>query len=304
MERGPEVPDTSRMYKDGMFRVLFKKRKNFLSLCGATKGVSYGRDTVMKDMTLRSALYTKQKNDVAFLINGTIFVFVEHQSTLNPNLPARFLSFVWQSYRSLYTPQQINGPRALIYPRPELEVFYNGVAPAPERAILRLSDLYAPPGPGDENPPMLDLFVRIYNINSGNNPELLDRCQPLREYQTFVELVREYEKTYSRHKAVDLAVDECMKRGILAEFFKIYGSEVKYMLYTEQYEAKLRGVWEDYGMERGMERGREEGIGIGMEKGLKKGLKKGQEEERRKIVSLLKKGVSTDELMKILAARR
>ena len=76
------------------------------------------------------------------------------------------------------------------------------------------------------------------------------------------------------------------------------------MLYTEQYEAKLRGVWEDYGMERGMERGREEGIGIGMEKGLKKGLKKGQEEERRKIVSLLKKGVSTDELMKILAARR
>ena len=34
------------------------------------------------------------------------------------------------------------------------------------------------------------------------------------------------------------------------------------------------------------------------------GRKKGQEEERRKIVSLLKKGVSTDELMKILAARR
>jgi predicted transposase YdaD len=68
------------------------------------------------------------------------------------------------------------------------------------------------------------------------------------------------------------------------------------MLYTEQYEAKLRGVWEDYGMEKGVERGREEGIGIGMEKGRKK--------ERREIVSLLKKGVSTDELMKILAARR
>ena len=190
----------------------------------------------------------------------------------------------------------INGPRALIYPRPELEVFYNGVAPAPERAILRLSDLYAPPGPWDENPPMLDLFVRIYNINSGNNPELLEQCQPLREYQTFVELVREYEKSYDRDKAVDLAVDECMKRGILAEFFKIYGSEVKYMLYTEQYEAKLRGVWEDYGMERG----RDEGIGIGRKEGI--GI--GRKEERREIVSLLKKGVSTDELMKILAARK
>jgi hypothetical protein len=56
------------------------------------------------------------------------------------------------------------------------------------------------------------------------------------------------------------------------------------MLYTEQYEAKLRGVWEDYGEERGMEKGREK--------------------ERREILSLLKKGVSTDELMKILAARR
>jgi len=68
------------------------------------------------------------------------------------------------------------------------------------------------------------------------------------------------------------------------------------MLYTEQYEAKLRGVWEDYGMERG----REEGIGIGREEGI--GI--GMEKERRKIVSLLKKGVSTDELMKILAARK
>jgi predicted transposase YdaD len=119
-----------------------------------------------------------------------------------------------------------------------------------------------------------------------------------------VELVREYEKSYDRDKAVDLAVDECMKRGILTEFFKIYGSEVKYMLYTEQYEAKLRGVWEDYGMERGREEGRDEGIGIGRKEGIGIGRKKGQEEERRKIVSLLKKGVSTDELMKILAARK
>ena len=286
-----EMPDTSRMYKDGMFRVLFKKRKNFLSLCEAIKGVRYGRGTVMKDMTLRAALYTKQKNDVAFRVNNTVVVFVEHQSTLNPNMPARFLSYVWQAYRSLYTPEQINGPKALRYPRPELNVLYNGVAAAPERHTARFSDLFEPAGPGDENPPMLDLVVRIYNINSGNNPELLEQCQPLREYQVFVELVREYEKAYSRDKAVDLAVDECTKRGILVEFFNIYGSEVKYMLYTEQYEAKLRGVWEDYGEERGMEKG----IGIGMEKG--------REKERREIVSLLKKGVSTDELMKILAAR-
>jgi len=72
------------------------------------------------------------------------------------------------------------------------------------------------------------------------------------------------------------------------------------MLYTEQYEAKLRGVWEDYGMERGREEGRDEGIGIGRKEGI--GI--GMEKERRKIVSLLKKGVSTDELMKILAARK
>jgi hypothetical protein len=33
-------------------------------------------------------------------------------------------------------------------------------------------------------------------------------------------------------------------------------------------------------------------------------MEKGRKKERREIVSLLKKGVSTDELMKILAARR
>ena len=63
------------------------------------------------------------------------------------------------------------------------------------------------------------------------------------------------------------------------------------MLYTEQYEAKLRGVWEDYGEERGMEKGREEGIGIGREEG------------HREIISLIEKGVSLNEIKQILANR-
>ena len=35
--------------------------------------------------------------------------------------------------------------------------------------------------------PELELKVKVYNINPGKNPELLEHCQRLKEYMIFVE---------------------------------------------------------------------------------------------------------------------
>jgi len=82
----------------------------------------------------------------------------------------------------------------------------------------------------------------------------------LAQYETFVELVREYEETYELGKAIEFAINECIKRGILAEFLKIHGAEVRNMLYAEIDEAKLRKYDREGYIEEGMEKGRIDGI--------------------------------------------
>ncbi len=61
-------------------------------------------------------------------------------------------------------------------------VFYNGKIEIPERQEIRLSDLYKV---GDDKPD-LELKALVYNINKGNNKELLKKCRTLSEYAGFV----------------------------------------------------------------------------------------------------------------------
>lgn len=66
--------------------------------------------------------------------------------------------------------------------------------------------------------PELELKVTVYNINLGNNRELMEACQLLKEYAQYVELVRKYAKGQPFREAVERAVDECIKNGVLKEF--------------------------------------------------------------------------------------
>jgi hypothetical protein len=242
---------TKREYKDSLFRAIFKNAEEFRKLYGTVKGKVYDENTVMKETTLTDAIYLNMKNDVSFVIDGKIVVFVEHQSTINPNIAMRMLIYTAETYRPMIDPNRIYGPGKVIFPRPEFYVFYNGKQKMPERETVRLSELFEPCE--NKNPPALDLVVDIININIGNNPDLLGNCETLSHYETFVEQVREYEKTHDRDIAVELAVKECMKRGILTEYLKKYGKEVLNMLCVELDEAVQRKLWTEYGMEKGRE---------------------------------------------------
>ncbi|MDR2592059.1 MAG: hypothetical protein LBC59_04560 [Chitinispirillales bacterium] len=273
----------NRKYKDGVFRMIFKDKDRFRELYNAIKGTNYGAGTEMQETTLSDVLYMKQKNDVSYLIDGKLVVFMEHQSTINKNIALRMLIYAGRTYERLFDVEKIYGPQKITIPRPEFYVLYNGKARVPEKQEVLLSELFE--GQGEEYPFSLDLSVTIYNINIGNNPELLKRSTTLTQYERFIECVRGFESEHELDTAISLAIDECVKVGVLSDFLRTNGSEVMNMLTSEVNETKLRKLWVEYGREEGME----------------EGLEKGMEKERKRIVSLIEQGVSLDDIKKILS---
>lgn len=66
------------------------------------------------------------KNDLAFVIAGTLNLY-EHQSSMNPNMPVRFLIYLAEEYQKLIEQAEISlyGSRQILLPTPQCVVFYN-----------------------------------------------------------------------------------------------------------------------------------------------------------------------------------
>ena len=88
--------------------------------------------------------------------------------------------------------------------------------------------------------PALELKVTMLNINSGNNAELLEQCETLRQYMLYVERVRKYAKEpgFNLQEAVEQAVNECIEEGILSDFLKRNKAEAINMSIFEYNEAE------------------------------------------------------------------
>ena len=108
--------------------------------------------------------------------------------------------------------------------------------------------------------------MKVININSDKAHELLAKCEILREYSMFIGTIRKYAD--SEEGAIKKAIQECMEKGILTEYLKRKGSEVRNMLIAEysyekdiqikQQEARQEG-W-DKGWDKGWDEGWDEGI--------------------------------------------
>ena len=110
--------------------------------------------------------------------------------------------------------------------------------------------------------PFLELKVLVLNINSGNNTKFLEQCPTLREYMKYVERVRKYLPDMELEAAVKRAVDECIREGILEDFFRKNKAEVIAMSIFEYDEKEvidyIREEERAIGREEGKEEGREE----------------------------------------------
>lgn len=205
--------NVQRNYKDTVFRMLFREKENLLSLYNALNGTAYTDVDSLEITTLENAVYMNYKNDVSFVFDFELLLY-EHQSTLNPNMPLRDLFYVTRVLQNRIRNANLYSTSLIRIPTPRFVVFYNGTDFQPEQQILYLSEAFEKK---QENL-SLELSVSVYNINLGHNQELLEACHLLYEYAQYVEQVRVFAKQMPFPKAVEKAVNHCIRTGILSDF--------------------------------------------------------------------------------------
>ena len=259
----------NRKYKDTLFRMVFREKKNLLSLYNALNGTSYTNPDDLEITTLEDAIYIGMKNDISFLISNTMNLY-EHQSTFNPNMPLRGLFYIARVYQNYIKKQDedLYGKKLIALPMPRYVVFYNGVEDVEDYQELKLSDAFILPKGAEVSVP-LECKAIVLNINLGHNQELLESCRALWEYSYFVNEVRvNQDKGMKIEDAIQTAQKTCMDKDIMKEFLENHSAEVKDVILEEfdreWHEAKLqeesRKEGHEEGVREGLERGRSEGI--------------------------------------------
>lgn len=244
-----------RNYKDTVFRMIFKEKEHLLSLYNAVNDTHHTNVDDLEITTLENAIYMTYKNDISFVFDFEL-ALLEHQSTLNPNMPLRDLIYVTENLQRLIDKKKLYGSALIKLPTPRFVVFYNGTTPQPERQTLKLSDAYQK----SLEHPELELTVTVLNINLGQNTKLMEACKLLKEYAQYVEQVRLYAKKLSIAEAVEQAVDYCIKHDILAEFLTKHRAEAIGMsIYEFDEEVYIKGE-----REMAYNDGIEEGKRLGM----------------------------------------
>ena len=119
---------------------------------------------------------------------------------------------------------------------------------------LCLSDAYIV----KDNEPSLELKVKVINIRPEEHHEILEKCQVLKEYSQFMEIVQNYQIS-GEEEPYKKAIKECIEKGILADYLMRKGSEVVNMLLDEyDYETDIE-VQREEAREQGREEGRKQG---------------------------------------------
>ena len=267
-----------RSYKDRLFRMVFREKKELLGLYNAVNGTSYTDPEALTVVTLENAIYMNMKNDLAVVMDFYMDLY-EHQSTYNPNIPLRNLHYVARELRSWSGGRTIYGRQLVKIPTPRFFVFYNGRDMQPERQVLKLSDAFINP----EEDPALELKVVMLNINLGRNKELMEQCHTLLEYAQFVDRLRTCEKSMGREEAVKYTVDTCIREGILRDFLLKYREEaIEMCIFEYDEEETLRQLGQQ---------SYEEGVAAGIVQGREEGRRVGEEQVRIQLIcTKLKKG--------------
>ena len=223
---GAAMSTSNRKYKDSVFVDLFsedeKAKENFLSLYNALHGTHLPLSSPVENIRLDNVMYMNIINDVSCLVDNKIIVLAEHQSTINENMPLRFLEYIARLYEKLQAPTDRYLRKLSKIPTPEFYVFYNGLEDYPETTVLKLSDAFIT----KPEPVPLELTVQVLNINTDKANKVLAACKPLEEYSLFVEEVRKQMQLDGENGFTN-AVKICIEKGILKEYLMRKSREVR-----------------------------------------------------------------------------
>ena len=240
----------NRKYKDSVFTDLFGSDKtggkNFLDLYNALSGSDYKlEDVKLKRKVIDQALYKTFNNDVSWEINGKLIVLVEHQSTVNENMPFRCLEYVTRIYEKIVPVKQRYAEKVYKIPNPDFYVVYIGKKNQPLEQELRLSDAFYEKDGGK-----LELVVKVINCSDSKLLPISKSCDILKEYCQFIEIV---EQNYNRlfpKKSCQKAIEIAIEQGILKDYLDRKSREVRNMLcakysYKDDIAVKQKEAYED-----------------------------------------------------------
>jgi predicted transposase/invertase (TIGR01784 family) len=274
----------NRKYKDSVFTSLFNDPDLLRELYCALEGVSLPPDIPVIINTLENALVMDMYNDISFEIGGKLVVLIEHQSTVNPNMALRLLMYITEIYERKVKGRSIYSKKPVSIPYPEFFVLYNGTEPFPDNDIVRLSNLFEKQqelGLQEKTRPLLELEVKVININEGKNEEIAKRCKKLSEYSAFIAKTRSYwEELGNLEDAIKETVKYCQKHGILNEYLENHAPEVLGMLYTE---------WN-----------LDDALAVRYEEGHEEGHKEGEQKRSEYVLQLIDQGLTTEEIKRRL----
>lgn len=228
-------------YRDTVFRDYFNNQKRLLSLCNAVLKTKYKNENEVEINTLEGSFFSGQKNDISCLLRDNFLVMVEHQSSSNPNMPFRFLTYVAQLFNNLVKDKEkIYRNEGIEFPDPQFFVFYDGDKKEPLAQELRLSDCLR----GKSH--KLELIVNVYNINYGLEQPLFERCHYLKDYSTLVGKVKQgISSGLTRRQAIIEAIDWCIKNSVMEDYLLKKRDEVFGMLDFQWNIDEAQAAWEN-----------------------------------------------------------
>jgi hypothetical protein len=155
-------------------------------------------------------------------------------------------------YEKILDNENVYRDRVIKIPKPDFIVLYNGDDECPDKSEMKLSDAFE----DADIPDMLELTVRVYNINRGRNQKILKKSKALRDYAAFIGRIKENgTKGLALAEAIKEAVRYCIENDIMKDYLESNASEVENLLFTEFNIDVAKRIWREEALEEGIERG-------------------------------------------------
>lgn len=275
----------NRKHKDSLFVDYFSKdrdwKQHFLSLYNALHGTDLQVETTrLERVNLEQVLYMDYYNDIAVMVNDQFIMMIEHQTTINPNMPLRLLEYVSRIYGNMIDSKSKFSTQLIPLAKPEFIVFYTGKENIPPETYLHLSDAFKL-NHIQNSELSLELVVKVCRINGKEPNQIVSQCSDLEQYVQFLKLIAEA-KADGQVKPLTRAIREAVRHNVLKDYLERKGGEVLSILMTEYDYATDIAVKQ----EEAYAIGRNEGILVGLERGIEQGAHQKALETAQNLLSM------------------
>ena len=257
----------NRKHKDSLFVDYFSKdrdwKQHFLSLYNALHGTNLQVDnTRLERVNLEQVLYMDYYNDIAVMVNDQFILMIEHQATINPNMPLRLLEYVTRIYGNKVDSKTKFSNQLIPLAKPEFFVFYTGKENIPPESYLYLSDAF-PKDPSEnqltDSELTLELVVKVCKIKGEEPSQIVQNCPDLEQYVQFLKLI-DKAKSDGQAQPLTRAIREAVRHNILKDYLERKGGETLSILTAEYDFDTAMAVKQEEAYAIGLERGRQEGV--------------------------------------------